>query len=392
MSRVTGPGSRVKDGELGGRVGVTVSLQACPEYEPGRVKAAVLQALEDLPEAGEVVRGGRRVLLKPNIVNPRGPQRPICTHPQVLRAAAEVCQEAGCYLLVADQPTYFQTGRVEGVFEKPGYVEALRGMRVQFTLCTVAGYREFPVPQPLRVKTAQLTRLLDEVDFVLNLCKAKTHMETRFTGAIKNTFGLVAPRQRMDIHLLGGRAVGEAIVDCFGARRPELSLMDGVVGMEGAGPTRGKPRRGGWVAASADSVALDALAQSLCGFAADGVPVTTAAAAAGYGTADLGAIEVRGEDPEGLRASFRKAPGGTRELPRWAQWLGRRLVYVRPRVSRRRCTGCGACRTACPAECIRIEEHARIDRARCLECFCCMEACPVEAVSVEQSPLLRLAR
>ncbi len=95
-------------------------LQRCPDYSPVAVSAAVRRALEALPETEALARPGRRVLLKPNIVNPRSPDQVVCTAPEVLRAVAEFFHEAGCALLVADQPTYARPDQSDEVFHVPG--------------------------------------------------------------------------------------------------------------------------------------------------------------------------------------------------------------------------------------------------------------------------------
>ncbi len=194
----------------------------------------------------------------------------------------------------------------------------------------------------------------------------------------------------MDLHALGtGAALSEAIVDTFGAYPPQLNLLDAVVAMEGPGPTRGRPRKLGYLAASTDAVALDAVVQWLCGFGPQEILTTRAAAAAGYGCDNLAEIVLTGTDPKLLRTKLQRAPSLPLYLPRWLGEWGRRLIYVRPRVDPRRCVACGQCQAVCPAECIEIEEYARIDRGKCLECFCCMEACPHDAVSVQRSLLSR---
>ena len=370
---------------------ITVAVACAPDYDPGGVRRAVRTALSALPGWAEALRPGRRILLKPNVVNPQAPERAVCTHPQVLRAVAEVCHEAGCAVLVCDQPTYALRTSAETVFGACGYREALRGLRVEWRLAAEAGYREFPVPRPYQAPVAYLSRFLDEVDAVVNLPKLKTHIQTRLTAAVKNTFGLVAPRQRMDLHALGnGRLLSEALVDMFGAHPPQWSLLDAVVAMEGPGPTRGRPRAMGVILASADAVALDAVAAHAAGLRPREVRTTLAAAEAGYGVADLAALRLVGEALPLLRPSLRRAPSLAARLPRALAGLGRRLLYLRPAVDRRACVACGQCAAVCPAGCIRIEEVAVLDRRRCLECFCCMEACPQDAIEVQRSPLARL--
>ena len=365
-----------------------IAFQRCPDYSPAEVSRAVRRALEAVPGVGDLARPGRRVLLKPNIVNPREPATAACTHPQIMRAVAEFFHEAGCSLLVADQPTYARPDQTEEVFSVPGYREALAALPAEFSLAAACGYDPYPVPSPLQTPAVHLSRLLREVDFVVSLPKLKTHMQTRLTGAVKNVFGLVAPRQRLDLHALGlGRLLGEGLADCWGAAPPALTIMDAVVGQEGAGPIKGHPRPLGWLAAATDGVALDALAASLTGFRPGEVVPTHAAARAGYGSDDLARLQLLGDDPEPLRVRLRRAPRLTERIPPWLAGLGMRYVYVRPRVNRRRCVNCGQCAAVCPASCIRLAEYARLDRRRCLECFCCLEACPHDAIEVERGPL-----
>lgn len=370
----------------------TVSLRRCSEYTPREVTAAVREALEALPGVQELARSGRRALLKPNIVNPRRPETAVCTHPEIVRAVAEFLHEAGCDLLVADQPTYARVHMTEEVFSLPGYREALRGLPAEWVLPTAVGYESYSVPRPQQVSVVYLSRVLREVDFVVNLPKLKTHMQTRLTAAVKNTFGLVAPRQRMDLHALGpGARLSGGIADCFGAAPPALSLLDAVVAMEGPGPARGRPRLTRWVAASTDAVALDAWAAELAGFGPEEIATTAAAAAAGHGEGDRSRTAVVGDDPQALRVRLRRAPRLTEHLPSWAGALGRRWLYTRPRVHAQRCTACGQCAASCPAGCIAVAAVAQIDYRRCLECFCCMEACPCEAIEVTRGLLNRLA-
>ncbi|HEY3397903.1 MAG TPA: DUF362 domain-containing protein [Armatimonadota bacterium] len=368
-----------------------VALHACPDYDPARVRSAVTSALAALPAWGEVARDGRRVMLKPNLVNPRGPEFAICTHPQVLRVVAEILHEAGCSLLVCDQPAYVHKEQADEVFTSSGYREALAHLPVEWALAASRGYAAYPVPHPYQIREAQLSAWLAEVDAVVNLAKLKTHTQTVLTGAVKNMFGLVAPRQRIDLHaLVAGRELSEGIVDTFAARPPEVSLVDAVVAMEGSGPTHGAAKPLGWLAAGADAVAVDAVAASLAGFAPGSIATTVAAATAGYGCGDLERIEIVGADPASLRGHLRPAPRPPEHFPRWLGQAAGKLIYVRPRVAGKLCTRCGRCAAICPAHCISLRAQAVIDRARCLECFCCMEACPQDAIGVQRSLLSRL--
>ncbi|MBU0611793.1 MAG: DUF362 domain-containing protein, partial [Armatimonadetes bacterium] len=197
----------------------------------------------------------------------------------------------------------------------------------------------------------------------------------------------------IESHLFGRYwALSEAVVDCYGARRPDFSLMDAVDVMEGMGPTQGQPRRLGMIVASTDGVALDAVTQQALGFGPEEVATTVVAANVGLGTRDLAQIELSGADLAGLTQHIRRAPVVQIERLGPLVKLLRGLVTARPKVERRLCRGCGACAGICPGQAIRIEDYARIDYDRCVECFCCQEACPYDAITLQRSRLYGVAQ
>lgn len=366
-----------------------VHARPCSDYEASRVRAAVRACLERLEPVEAGLRPGRRVVLKPNVISARAAETAVCTHPSVVRAVAEAACEAGCDVVIADEPGYARTGTPEEVHAAAGYVEACRGLPVTFDLLKRGGYRQVAVPSPLAIDSVLISSVLLDADLVVNLCKCKTHQMTLFTGAVKNMFGAVAPRDRIRIHLLGTfAAVSDAIADVFAACPAQANLMDGVVGMEGKGPSSGKPRSLGVILASEDAVALDAVAASLIGYGPGEVRTTTAAAQKGLGVCDLSRIEVDGIDLQAAAVKFRRPPGGVnRGFP---SWIGRMMAgrfWVRPVVEPAKCVRCGVCVGVCPAEAISVADHAVIDRQACIECFCCQEVCPANAIDARRSLL-----
>ncbi len=367
-----------------------VALQACPSYELDEVRRAVRTALELLPLAPTFLRPGKTVLLKPNVVTPRGPDRPVCTHPTVVRAVAEIAHEAGCRVIVADQPTYVLAPEPEQALGPVGYHEALRELPVEIGLLARDGYEPVTVPSPLSLRTAHVARTAREADAVINLAKCKTHVQTTLTLAVKNMFGAIAPRDRMRVHARGTyRGLAAALADCFSVVVPQLNVIDAVVGMQGSGPSQGPPAHIGAIGASANAVALDLLMADLVGMSGQ-VSLTEAAAAKGLGPGRLEDVPIVGADPTGLRTAIAPPPRILRSFPPILGRLGERLVYVRPHVDRRKCVACGGCAEACPVNAISLGGYATVDRRRCIECFCCMEACPHDAIAVQRSLVSRL--
>jgi uncharacterized protein (DUF362 family)/Pyruvate/2-oxoacid:ferredoxin oxidoreductase delta subunit len=330
------------------------------------------------------------VLLKPNVVTPRGPDRPVCTHPAVVRAMAELAHEAGCTVLVADQPTYAMDRGGDDPLQPTGYREAVKGLPIEVHLLGRDGYAPVSVPSPLRLPTVHVARLAQQVDAVINLPKCKTHVQTTLTLAVKNMFGAIAGRDRMRVHARGTYDdLAAALVDCFASVVPQLNVMDAVVAMEGPGPSRGPAKHVGAIAASPDAVALDLVTEELVGFAGQ-VGTTRAAAERGLGPGALAEVTIAGGDLGALKTRLAPPPRLFRSLPPFLGRLGERLVYVRPRVDRTACVACGGCAEACPVAAVEVKGHAIIDRDRCIECFCCMEACPADAIGVERSLLSRM--
>ena len=367
-----------------------VGLQPCRTYGISEVRRALRAALGALPGLAALLRPGATVLLKPNIVSPRPPDCVVCTHPAIVQAMAEVVHDAGARLIVADQPTYSFAKQAAEALRPTGYFEALADLPAEIAFLGRDGYDLVPVTSPLRLPTVHIARLAREVDVVVNLAKCKTHVQATLTLALKNMFGAVAPRDRMRVHARGAyEELAAALADCFSALVPHLNVTDAVVAMEGAGPSRGRPRQVGALAASTNAVALDLVTEKLVGMSGQ-VGVTRMAAEKGLGPRDLSGLSVAGADPEELAVKLTPPPRLGRSFPRVFGRAAEGLMYVRPRVNTRVCIACRGCAESCPVGAIRIEGHAVIDRSRCIECFCCMEACPADAIDVNRSWLARL--
>ncbi|NSW58561.1 MAG: DUF362 domain-containing protein [Armatimonadetes bacterium] len=368
-----------------------VCVAPCSGYDPASVRRAVRECFECWPDASSRLSDGARVLLKPNMINARPPESAVCTHPALVRAVAEICCEAGCEVVVADEPGYALVDDPGRLFSDAGIVQALEGLPVEVRLLKHGGYREVSVDRPLRVSQLRISRMILDADVVINLPKCKTHQMTLFTGAVKNMFGALAPRDRVRLHMLGEFvAFGEAVADTFSTCIPDFNLMDAVTAMEGKGPSHGKPRQLGVVLASADAVALDTVAAHLIGITADEIQVIVAAADRGHGSADLAGISVGDVDLTPFRQEFERPPGGIRRgFPGWMGRLVQNSLWVRPKVLAGKCIRCGACAAICPGDAIIIRRHAEIDRDKCIECFCCQEVCPVGAIDTATSFLYR---
>ncbi len=342
----------------------------------------VLSTLEPLP----LPRGGR-VLLKPNCLSAgHGPDVPVNTRAEVVLAAGRYLQEHHrLRLVIADSGGMGTYGRTKRVYAKMGLEEAAADLGAELINLEASGLVELKSPVGAVLPSFQATALLKEVDAIVNLPKMKTHMLTTLTGALKNCLGLLPGSLKRAVHIVApsGRRMSLALVDIFAAIKPSLSLMDGVVAMEGQGPSNGRARAVGWLLASPDAVALDAVAARMMGLKPEEVTTIAAASDAGLGVGETERIRLLGASWSELALEDFRLPFSRRfdwlaeALPRGpVGWLINWLAEAKPRPIKKLCRRCGLCVEACPAEAMSLDDRGlNIETAKCIECYCCLEHC-----------------
>jgi uncharacterized protein (DUF362 family) len=155
--------------------------------------------------------------------------------------------------------------------------------------------------EPL-LKGWKLPKTLLEADVLITLPVLKTHATTVFTGALKNQFGCVPRQDRILLH----PRLDEVLVTLNRILQPRLTIMDGIIGMEGRGPINGIPREYGRIIASTDPVAVDATAMRLVGIDPMTSKHVRLAAEDGLGNIDQSDIDIDG-DFEAHRITFEPA-------------------------------------------------------------------------------------
>ncbi|MGB5974220.1 MAG: DUF362 domain-containing protein, partial [Nodosilinea sp.] len=106
----------------------------------------------------------------------------------------------------------------------------------------------------------RLSKEAMEADVVINLPKVKSHVQLTLTLGVKNLFGCVPGKMKAWWHMEAGKDVqrfGTMLVETARLIAPALTIVDGIVGHEGNGPSGGEPRDLGILGASSDVFALD---------------------------------------------------------------------------------------------------------------------------------------
>lgn len=319
------------------------------------------------------IRPGTRVVVKPNLLAPAGPDKAIVTHPLIVRAVVEYCLEKGGRVQVSDSQAM---GRFDRVVRESGLEAALKGLDVrclEFKESVVVD-----VGEPF--KRIEIARDAIEADLLINLPKLKTHTQMLMTLGVKNLFGCVVGLKKPEWHFRTGinrELFAALLVNIHHALKPAVTLLDGILAMEGQGPGRsGTPREIGILTASSDAYALDSVICKMIGLPSDSVYTNKAARKMGLLP---GEIEVIGPAPQ-VR-DFR-LPEITPIVfgPKALHGLMRRHLVQRP-LADDSCRQCGECWRYCPAGAMsRGSRGIRIDYEKCIRCYCCIEVCPEGAL------------
>ena len=366
-----------------------VAVVRCDSYDENAVEASVLDALIRLGGIKRFVKPGDRVLLKVNLLSASSPEKSITTHPSVVKAVVKQVQSAGGIPIIGDSPGGpFNRRVLESAYAKSGMkaVSDETGAVLNYD----TGSKQVSYPEGKLLKKIDVINLLGEVDVVITLPKLKTHTLTRFTGATKILFGVVPGLTKPAYHMKFADVglFSDMLLDILCYMKPALSLMDGVIGLEGDGPgTSGVPKKAGLIMASEDSVALDVVASSVIGMDPMDVPILRKAVDRGLSSGVLSDIEVSGEKVEVVRVPFRQPSGDTGGIGKaLASKTLRGLILkttIAYPVANKNCVGCGVCMQNCPAAAISMESgKARMNLSKCIRCYCCHELCPHKAVDL----------
>lgn len=370
-----------------------VAVVRAQDYELSELRPALEKALELLGGLEKFVPPGARVFVKVNLLPPPSPpERAIITHPVFAEAFLSLLKEITPHIVVGDDVHEARS------FEVGGYREMCRRLGVELLNLRERGFEEVSVDGSA-LRSAFIAKAVREAEVIVNLPKLKTHALTTFTGAIKNFYGVIPTGLRTALHGEHPQPAefAKVLVDIFSLVRPALTVMDGVVAMEGAGPANGTPRPLGLILAGADAVAVDAVAQAIVGLEPLRVWTTRYAHEKGLGVGNLKEIEILGESLDALKAQDFRLPPAAGEMmgrvpPSVTRWATRHL-QAQPVVVTARCVGCGACVRACPTGAAQFRgKKAWIDRRRCIRCMCCHEACRYDAIELRLDLLGRFFR
>ncbi|PSN10154.1 thylakoid-associated protein [filamentous cyanobacterium CCT1] len=222
-------------------------------YDRSDLARSLTQVLEPLGGMAAFVKPGDRVLLKPNLLTGSRPAKECTTRPELVYAVAQQVQAAGGRPFLGDSPAF---GSAYGVAKVNGLLPLAQALNLP--IVELHGQR-YPTDSP-EFDHLRLSKEAMEADVVINLPKVKSHVQLTLTLGVKNLFGCVPGKMKAWWHMEAGKDVqrfGTMLVETARLIAPELTIVDGIVGHEGNGPSGGEPRDLGVLGASDDVFAID---------------------------------------------------------------------------------------------------------------------------------------
>lgn len=281
-----------------------VALTQCTDYSEPKITAAVARQFELLGGVEKFVKRGDSVLLKPNFIAPRSRRHATQTHPAVIIAVARILKDFGARPFVADSPAWSNTFVCARVLKLD---ESLRKLDVPI--------KQLDEPKKCRVggrgTRVGISTVALDADVIINLPKFKSHQQLVATFAVKNMFGCVSGKHKALWHFSKGHSEQEfceLLIDIYRFIKPAVTIIDGVIAMDGPGPIRGRARPLGWLIGGTEPIACETTCARLVNIEPESLPFVKAAIKMGFGCSDVQAIQIVGDE-------FPQSPCTDFELP-----------------------------------------------------------------------------
>jgi uncharacterized protein (DUF362 family) len=268
------------------------------------MRKILLSGFQQLGISSKEIKG-KRILLKPNLVEPRQHLEHINTHPLVIRGAVEAFLSLGAAeVFVAEGAGHRRDSLI--VLDESGLADVLYEDRIPFVdLNGSSVIRVQNQGQTSRLEYLYFPEELLKADIIVSIAKMKTHHWAGVTLSMKNMFGimpgLVYGWPKNVLHWAG---IHQSIFDINATLTPQLAIVDGIVGMEGDGPIMGEPVRANVIVIGRNLPAVDATCARIMGIDPGKIPYLKHAAGK-LGPIGEEGIEQRGETIRAVRKNFK---------------------------------------------------------------------------------------
>lgn len=372
-----------------------VSLYKIDNYNSDELLNVINQSFKNINFDPKNLSGSN-VAIKPNLLTAASPESGVTTHPEFFRAVVHFIKENKGKPVLVESPAFFN---LDKVIKKCGYEEIIIKEKIEIadTSKTVLLKNE----NGFKYKSFYVAEAIVNSDFIFNLPKMKTHSLTYFTGAVKNLFGTIHGLEKSKWHVKteNEKEFMSFILDLYESflhskKDRIISLMDGILGLEGEGPGKsGKPVSAKAVISGMDAIAVDAVALNVAGLDLKKSFLCTEGYKRELGISDIEKITISGAALSDFKNSFipPKTKSFIGKIPVSTKLL-KNVLVEKPVPDKEKCTLCYQCKTICPAGVIEKSLDGKIpfyNYKKCIRCYCCMEICPEGAIELKRKIFLK---
>ena len=270
----------------------TVTVTRCSDYSQPKIAEAIATQFKLLGGLEKFIRPGDTVLLKPNFIAPRPRHCATQTDPAVILETAKLLKDFGARPFVGDSPAW---GNVFSCIKALKLEEPLKKLSVPV--------KQLDKPKWCRVGKRNtkvgISSIALDADVIINLAKLKTHQQLVATFAVKNMFGCVSGKQKAFWHFAKGKNADvfcQLLIDIYKFLNPALTIIDGIVAMDGPGPIKGRARPLGYLVGGTEPIACETICCELVNIKLEELPIIKTARQMGFGCSDLSKIKILGDD------------------------------------------------------------------------------------------------
>jgi uncharacterized protein (DUF362 family) len=155
-----------------------------------------------------------------------------------------------------------------------------------------------PVKRQIAGVNVGISSVALEADKIINLPKFKSHQQLVATFAVKNMFGCVSGKWKAYWHFAKGsneKKFCKLLIEIYKLLNPALTIIDGVIAMDGPGPISGRARPLGWLIGGTEPIACEMVCSKLINIEPNNLPIVRTAKQIGFGCANYGDIEITGD-------------------------------------------------------------------------------------------------
>jgi uncharacterized protein (DUF362 family) len=277
-----------------------------------KIKDAVAKAVElSIGSLDAIIQPGQTVLIKPNLAFQAPPESFAVVDPRTVEAVVAYVKEnsKAAKVVVGDNPSLgMHVGRAKPAFEVSGMEEAAKlGGADEVIYFDETDVVPMDIPGAKVFKHAAVFKPFLDADVVINLPKMKVHLAGTVTLGLKNWNGII-PNVHPSDQQQGAHRIdlGQKMADLYRIRKADLTIIDGIIGMEGQGPHAGSPIEMNLILAGQDTVAVDAVTATIMGFDPMEIPAVRCAYTDGLGELRLSEIDVVGTPVAEVAKHFKR--------------------------------------------------------------------------------------